>query len=355
MSMVFCAIFHTKCFFVLFIVCLLYTACCNSNSHSEEAGIIVPLDAPQLPSRGFFMGILPTPANNQSFDEAYTQSAQHAEFVPVWGRPTPFYNLAADLRGSWGETFVNKLIRGNGMFPIIHLSFFEGSGTNIVLTKPPGMENATLNNPAWRSSYKQAAIDVLKASRPRYLSLGNEVNRWYEVYGTEGENGFIHYITLYEEIYDKIKKLSPQTVVFCTFAREIVCQNREANLEVLSLFNPNKVDMLIFTSYPYATGKSSPSKLPDDYYAKAVAYMPGKPFGFSEIAWTALDAFGGEDAQEAFIRDVVNRLTRERGINLFFFGWCWLHDLSENDAAVGLIKFNGIPRKGYQTWMEISQ
>ena len=236
------------------------------------------------------------------------------------------------------------------MFPIIHLSFISGG---LTLVAPSGMENATLNDPEWRAAYKQAALDVVRSSRPRYLSLGNEVNRWYEKYGEEGPNGFLNYVGLYEEIYDAVKRISPETKVFCVFAREIVSQNREANLEVIRLFNPNKMDLLIFTSYPYALGKKDPSMIPDDYYARAVDYMPGKPFGFSEIAWPSIDAIGGEQAQADFIVQAIGRLTHDRGINLHLFGWPWLHDLDENDA-VGLIRIDGTEKLGYAVWKNIS-
>jgi len=315
----------------------------------NELQIIVPEDSQKLPSRGFFMGVLPNPVQGQSFENAYNQVSQYSEFVPVWGKPTPFYGLAEDLIGSWGQTFVKKLIRDNGMFPIVHLSFI---GNGLTLVTPPGMQNATLSDPAWRAAYKQAALDVVKAVHPKYLSLGNEVNRWYEKYGEDGPNGFRNYVSLYEEIYDEVKKISPETKVFCIFAREIVSENREANLEVLRLFNANKMDLLVFTSYPYALGITNPSKIPDDYYSKAADYMQGKPFGFSEIAWASLDALGGEQAQADFIVQATTRLTRDRGINLYLFGWPWLYDLNENDA-VGLIKFNGTKKLGYTVWKNI--
>lgn len=323
----------------------------STETENTEPEKIAPYDSPQLPSRGFFMGVLPTTAQGQSFDDAYSQASQNSEFVPVWGRPTPFYNLASELSGDWGETFVKQLIRGNGMFPIIHLSFI---GSGVTLVTPPGMENATLSDPTWRTAYKQAALEVVKASHPRYLSLGNEVNRWYEKYGEDGPNGFTNYVTLYEEIYDSVKELSPDTKVFCVFAREIVSENREANLDVLNLFNPNKIDILVFTSYPYSVkGINNPSDIPNDYYSKSADYMPGKPFGFSEIAWPSLDAFGGEDAQADFIIQCTGRLTRDRGINLHLFGWPWLHDLDENDN-IGLIKINGTEKPAYTTWKTIS-
>lgn len=338
-------------FLVLVLLILLISGCSNKKPSPTEPETLVPEDSPQLPSRGFFMGLLPTTAENQSLDDAYAQAAQYSEFVPVWGRPTPFYNLAADLGGSWGRTFVKKLIRSNGMFPIIHLSFI---GSGVTLVTPPGMENSTLSDPDWRNAYRRAALDVVKASHPLYLSLGNEVNRWYEKYGEEGPNGFANYVSLYEEIYDAVKELSPETKVFCVFAREIVSEYRQANLDVLGLFNPMKVDLLVFTSYPYSVqGINRPSDIPDEYYVEAANYMPGKSFGFSEIAWASLDGLGGEQAQADFILQATSRLTRDRGINLHLFGWPWLHDLDENDA-VGLIKIDGTEKLGYEAWRNIS-
>ncbi|RLI44986.1 hypothetical protein DRO69_06170 [Candidatus Bathyarchaeota archaeon] len=322
-------------------------------NQSKEENIITPADSLQVPDRGFFMGVLPVPREGQPFEEAYSQAAEYSEFSPVWGRPTPFYNLADDLSGIWGQTFVEKNIRKNGMFPLIHISFI---GLNVTLVTPPGMESATFSDLAWREAYKQAVIDVVKASRPLYLSIGNEVNRWYEKYGAEenNPNGFQHFVSLYEEIYDAVKELSPETKVFCTFAREIVSENREADLNVLSMFNPDKMDLLIFTSYPYAVqGINRPSDIPDDYYSETLSYLPDKQVGFSELGWPSIDVFGGEQAQADFITQVAGRLTREQGVNLHLFGWAWLHDLDENDH-IGLIKRDGTKKLAYEVWKNIS-
>ncbi|MEO0114848.1 MAG: hypothetical protein ABIK93_05180 [candidate division WOR-3 bacterium] len=299
------------------------------------------------------MGILPTPGENQSFSEAYAQASEYCEFSPVWGRPTPFYNLADDLNGEWGRTFVKEYIRDNGMFPIININFY-GAGVNLIT--PPGQEGATLDNPEWRNAYKQAVLNSVKATRPLYLSIGNEVNRWYEKYGAEegNPNGFQHYISLYEEIYDSIKEISPQTNVFCTFAREIVTEYRTANLDILNIFPTNKLDILVFTSYPYAvSGINRPADIPDDYYVQTVANLPNKPFGFTELGWPAMTEFGGEQAQANFITQVAERLTKQQGINLRLFGWAWLHDLDENDH-IGLIKRDGTEKLAYAVWKTLS-
>ncbi len=317
------------------------------------SSVVSPLDSVPLPSRGFYLGMLPTPAQGQILDSAYAEARRFCEFVPVWGRPTRFYELADDLGGWWGETFVTKLIRDNGMFPLIHMSFID---TGLTLVTPPNLPNATLKDHNWRKAYLQAAVTVVRTIRPRFLSLGNEVNRWYERYGADSgnPNGFIHYVTLYNEIYDSVKAVSPQTEVFCVFSREIVSENRTADMTVLDLFDPERLDMLIFTTYPYVLPEiNRPEEVPNDYYYQIAKRMPGKRFGFSEAGWSSHLAFGGESAQADFVRDLVHRLTRDQGVNLYFLGWAWLTDLSNTDY-IGLKRIDGSAKPAFYVWQEIS-
>jgi hypothetical protein len=320
---------------------------------SRPPATIASADSSSIPARGYYLGILPSPGTGQTFDQAFKQASQDSELIPIWGRPTPFYSLADDLSGSWGQSFVTTYIRGNKMIPLVHMSFI---GANMTLVEPPGMENSTLSDPAWRSAYGKAALDVVKASRPLFLSLGNEVNLWYESHGANAgdPNGFQNFVSLYGQLYDEVKALSPRTFVFCTFAREVVPENREADLGVLSLFNASKMDLLVFTSYPSAVrGVKGPSDLPDDYYSRALAFMPGKPMGFSELGWPANDYFGGEAGQAQLLTQVTSRLTRGQGVDLRMLCWAWLHDLSDTDQ-VGLIKSDGTTRLAYQTWQALA-
>jgi hypothetical protein len=314
--------------------------------------IITPGDSPSIPVRGFFMGLLPTPVEGETFSSVYRKASAFTDFVPVWGQPTPFYNLASVLSGDWGKMFVEEYIRGNGMFPLIHMSFI---GPDMTLITPAGIPEAALENLAWRQSYKQVALNVVRSARPLYISLGNEVNRWYEKYDIKEDdpNGFQNYVSLYNEIYDEVKQISPQTKIFCTFAREIVSENREADLDVLSLFDSNRMDILVFTSYPYAVqGIRRPQDIPDDYYTRALSYMPGKAFGLSEFGWPALEAFGGEQAQADFIIQVAGRLTDEQGIKLHFLCWPWLSALDENDS-VAFVKSDGSERQAFTVWKKL--
>lgn len=328
---------------------------------SSFSGCLNIIDNPEMPSRGFFMGLLPNPIDGDNIEDTYIMASEYSEIVPVWSSGTGangFWDYAEKLQGWWGNTFLNKYIRRNGMYPLIHFSFIDKDQSgNLILKTPENLINATLSDPEWRTLYKLSIIDVVKIVKPAYVSLGNEVNRWYEKYGNayDTPNGFQHYISIYEEIYDIVKDISPDTKVFCVFSREIVDENREANLEVLTLFNESKIDILVFTTYPIAVqGINNPSDIPLNYYLKASQYMPEKLFGFSEIGWPTYEQAGGGEAQYDFIINLSTSLTINQGIPMHLFMYCWLHDLEGGDTT-GLIKRNGIKKIGYNAWVEISK
>lgn len=295
-----------------------------------------PLDDPQPHPLGFFRGILPNPHPGQTFDQVHYNVSRYCQFVPVWGKPSPFYNMSADLNGAWGDIFVEDLIRGNGMFPLVHMSFF---GEGLSLAHPEDMEGATLSDQEWRDLYLDSALSIVNVTRPAYISIGNEVNRWYEQYGHSGENGFDNYLSLYNATYDAIKGLSPDTKVFCTFSREIVSENREADMSVLDLFSKDRMDLLVMTTYPFSVaGINRVSDLADDYYSGVFDHMDTMPVGFSEMSWISHSSFGGEREQSNFIMNMTGRLTVEQGLDLELLGWSWLHDIGPTDTS-GL-KFN---------------
>ncbi len=163
-------------------------------------------------------------------------------------------------------------------------------------------------------------------------------------------NGFQHFVSLYEEVYDAVKEVSPETQVFCVFARESVATRREADLDVLRLFDPAKIDVLAFTSYPHAVeGITHPEEIPDDYYARVFAYFPEKAMGFSELGWPSHEAFGGEQGQANFLIHCAHRLTADQGVDVEFLGWVWLHDLDDTDS-LGLKRKDGTGKLAYDVW-----
>ncbi len=324
-----------------------------------------PIDDPAPPARGYFTGVLPLPADGQELSDAYAQASTGADFVPLWDQSvgaSGFWDFATALASPTGKTVVDEYIRGNGMFPLVLFSFMDRDPATgrLTLKLPPGMTSATLEDPAWRAAYEEAALDVVETVKPLYVSTGNEVNRWYEQYGAASgdPNGFQHFISLHQEIYDEVKARSPQTKVFFVLAREIVAELREARPEVLTYIDPSALDVLVMTSYPHAVrldeeGEplerpfNTPSDIPDEYYSGWAASLPGLPVGFSEIGWPSTEFYGGESGQADFIVEASGRLSA--GVELEFFGWPWLHDIDENDD-LGLRYRDDTPKEAWATW-----
>jgi len=347
---------------VILILCIGAAGCGLFSPGEDENGEtpMTPIDSPVLPERGYFKGFASVLPHDGDFGAAYEKAASFSEFACIWGTGAPgaVWNLGDELAGPWGEEFVEGYVRGNNMFPIVQMSFIDRDTTGLILQLPEGMDSATLSDTAWRAAYRQAALDAVEASKPMYMSPANEVNRWYEQYGAEqaDPNGFQHFVSLYEEIYDAVKELSPETIVFPVFSREIVDENREADLEVLELFNPEKLDILVFTTYAFAVaGISTVPDVPDDYYSRALAFLgaPDKPFGFTETAWSTLEFFGGELGQADFLSDLATRLTLDRGVNLHLLGWFVLYDLDSDPHQVALIDREGREKPAWEVWKEL--
>jgi len=325
----------------------------DADSGLPDAETLTPIDDPPPPARGYFMGTLPTPAEGQDLAASHAQLAAYGDWVPEWGRPSAFWELAGDLAGSWGETNMGTLIRGNGMFPLVHVAPVQTWGQPAC---PPGLEGCTLSTPAWREAYKTAVLDVVHAARPRYLSLGNEINRWYEAVGDhDGDpNAFRYFVSLYDETYDAVKAIAPQTLVFVVFSREIVSELREADMTVLSRFDPARLDLVAFTLYSYSvrTGPRTfrhASDIPDDYLAAAVAPLGKKRVAITELGWPTDAFYGGEQGQVDFLDAVVGRLTTAQGLKLELLGWDWLHDQPGGDTT-GLIGRDGHEKLVWERW-----
>jgi len=331
----------------------------SADSGMDALATITPDDDPTLPPRGFYMGVIPWPATGQDLVESHAQAALYAEFSMAHGDgTTPFY----DLPSLYEDTYlavIDDLMRANGMFPVISVNFFGKVNESGVLITPPDLPDATLDDPAWRERYESSVLAVVAMAKPRYISIGNEVNFWYDDFGEspESPNGFHHYVTLYEELYDAIKELSPETKVFCVFERERVRDHEEADLSVLELFDPDKLDVLAFTSYPFAlAGVSRPEHLPDDYYSRVFDYISERPLSFTELAWPSLVEFGGEASQADFATDMAGRLTRDQGVELELFSWWFLHDATTVDPLdTGLLAADGTPRLAYAAWQTLSE
>jgi len=336
----------------------------EASTLSPSTEVIYPADDPFLPKRGYYLGFASLIPPHADLKDAYLKAGRAADFVNLWvgSEQVGYWNLAEHLGGGWGKMFLENFTRGNGMFPIINLSFMDREPNTgaLVLKEPDGKEYRGLSDPDFQETYRQGALNAVRESKPLYISLGNEVNRWYEEYGADpgDPDGFQHYVRLYEETYRAVKTLSPETKVFCIFAREIVSEQRQADLQALSMFDPAFLDLVVFTSYPFAVAEiRDVNDLPDDYYSRALDILgvSGKPFGFTETAWSAHQGFGGEEAQAEFLRQLTSRLTISRGLELKLLGWWSLYDLEDSPHRLGLLTIEGEEKEVYEVWQMLGR
>ncbi len=336
-------------------VALLCTLCgaCAPQGGGGLLEQLDPLDQPELPERGFYLGLLPVPAADQDEEEAFALAAQYSEFVPMDGDGVAFHQLAQQLAGSWGDSYLGEHTRGNGMFPLVQLSFFD---EDLALVPAPCCASPSLDDERYREAWVEAAVAVVEAVQPAYLDLGCEANLWFEAYGADADHpsSFLNFVSLYEESYAAVKARSPSTMVFCSFAREQAGESREADMTALDLFEPDSQDLLVFSSQPWQlSGMALPEDIAADYYSGAAQRLSGPAFGFSEVSWPASDDLGGERAQADFLADLVGPLTTNAGLDLHLLGWPRLHDLDDQDR-LGLLNHQGEARPAYESWQAIS-
>jgi len=69
---------------------------------------------------------------------------------------------------------------------------------------------------ATKQKYKESAAAFAKSYQPKYIGLGIEVNILHE----KSEKDFNYSVLFYNEVYDAVKEVSPETKVFTVFQME---------------------------------------------------------------------------------------------------------------------------------------
>jgi len=75
-----------------------------------------------------------------------------------------------------------------------------------------------LSNPEFRRLYLSEAVKIAEKFSPEYFVVAIEVNIYYMFERDDFEN----FLTLYFEIYDTVKTVSPDTLVFVSFNLELM-------------------------------------------------------------------------------------------------------------------------------------
>ena len=185
---------------------------------------------------------------------------------------------------------------------------------------PVGMVQS-FGDPQVRALYLQSAVKLALA-KPDYLVLCTEANLLYRFNRPEFEN----FRTLYTEMYNAVKLVSPKTKVGASFLYTIWFLNKFFdNVDVPEMLKP--YDMLSFTGYPediiHAGVYDSIASMSPDWYGAARYAYPNASIGFSEIGWSS-KVRGTPELQAEFVRNLPRILST---VKPEFVTWAVLHDV----------------------------
>ena len=327
----------------------LFSGCINEEQEiPEEEEQETPKE-----TRSYYLGIVPTPKTTPEIDitGAYEETGEICEIVEIWVEPSTI--------GAYDSLVRNQAITGARVYSlkvIVNMNFYTieevpGEGLQVVVNAPTGYEK-NLSNPEFREAYISDAKKIAEEFHPEYFSLGNEVTAYYITYPEDFDN----FVSLYNEAYDEIKSVSPETKVFVVFS-----QNQMEGTETWNIIDKfgDKLDLLVFTTYPWKF-YDKPEDIPDDYYSKLETYTT-KPVAFTEIGWPSdTDAGSSEKEQAEYLLRFVE-LTN--GTNVEFINWLFLHETeisgtmaSISDPATGTIalkKSDGTLKEVYYIWLDL--
>ncbi|MEK6824794.1 MAG: hypothetical protein AABY02_02960 [Nanoarchaeota archaeon] len=195
---------------------------------------------------------------------------------------------------------------------------------------------------------KEKLRNLLEKQNIKYLGLGVEANR-YENYDA--------YASAYNELFEMVKKISPDTQIFPIFQYEQMrglrgglfgAENDNGNAEwaLLSM----KADMIGFTTYPGLIYKN-PDDIPDDYYS-VIKQRINKPIVFTEIGWFREGPVGWEssdDEQKLFVEKYF-ALTNDLDVRLNIWSFLYDPDTDSLFRTMGLLEDSEETSPAFEAW-----
>ncbi|MCL5094049.1 MAG: glycosyl hydrolase 53 family protein [Patescibacteria group bacterium] len=245
---------------------------------------------------------------------------------------------------SGGPKVLAELSSNYGYIPIVELQFFtQATGE---LLRPLTEENI--------ESYKESAANFAQKYRPKYLGLGIEVN----VLSEKSPPDFDKFVSLFNESYDAIKTVSPNTKIFTVFQLEKMKGlsgglfggvNDETKNEWPLLEKFQKSDIIAFTTYPSLIYKD-PAEIPADYYLEIKNHTQ-KPIAFTEVGWpSGADILGWESSEEeqaSFIQRFFE-LTKDLKPELAIWAFMYDQNTIEPFKTMGLINSKGTAKSAFE-------
>ncbi len=328
---------------------------CLSHESAETAAP-EPVELP-LTTRSFLTGTTPSVNRTKNPAAAFILSKEVGRLTMFWVTPNGIGLFQQVSKQNPAAKKTNyEAIQDIGLIPVIHLNpWTVQPGKGVV--RNDGSGSSDFSNPDFVARMCEEAGKIAERFRPRYFSIGNEINSVHEWLGPKT---FEDLAALEKKLYETIKRASAETKVLVVFSYSQLVDLPGAPRFHLVEKLDGSYDVLGLTTYPWKNYEI-PEELPDDYYSRIMKYT-AKPIGFTEIAWSSDKAQGGSEQEQ--VEFLLRFLKLTRDIPLEFVSWAFLHDLPQESVTgfiiqkthvgLGLRKYDGSPKRVWSYFRALS-
>jgi len=240
---------------------------------------------------------------------------------------------------------VTELSSAYDYIPLIEVTYYtQGEGE---LIRPLTEENKQI--------YKESTIEFIEKYNPEYFVMGIETDIMYE----KSPEDYEEFVIFYNEMYDEIKKVSPDTKVFTVFQLEKMkgcelwveksCNSSNSHWDLIDDF---KEDIVAFSTYPCLVYKD-PSDIPEDHYSEITDHV-SKPIAFTENGWHTEAYPPGWESSDEEQAEYVERffeLTNHLDVEITVWSFMYGQGTIKPFDSMGLMNNDGTKRPAYDEWV----
>lgn len=309
-----------------------------------------------------------------------------------FGHPENFANTASFLEETQMMTNPSLMIAGpwrtslqtSGQVPSSFIDFFNFSksycfrpvyatgfrtSTDLLLDHPNNTSNISWTNEFTKNAYKNMVLSFALQTQPPYFFVDSENDFYFK----DNPNDFTQWVAFYEDLYDEIKNVSPQTKIGVSFQFEHISGKgilngwNLAQWQAMQAYNPSKVDIWGFTVYPFFANVNV-SQIQNNYLDELFAMANDKPVAIVETGWPAESyadfptPWTSSEAQQDLYVDKLFELIE--GKNVEILQWLYLYPLVDTCdgcdtwktfGSISLKNQNGFERPAFAKWVSKNQ
>lgn len=345
-------------------VLLAFTACTQSQVPSTAA-TSAPLPVADGVVKGYGISPAGFPANYNNFP----QFLEEVGSLP---------NGGVMFNGAWRQDVAGGSDAGQipptaiaiveqaavyGYTPIIVFGWRSDDGS--VHISLPNNPTDDWSNEEAKALFQQMLVEFAETYHPPYIFLGNESDAYF----ISNPEDYVRWVAFYNQAYDAVKAVSPETMVGPVFQYERLSGQGTFNQwttpqwGALDAHDLNKVDIVGLTVYPWL-GMATPDEVPDGYFDALIERIGDKPVAITETGWPG-DPLGLEtawvaspEAQIGYIETLDRILV---GVNIKILNWLHLNQMVETPenlsfwqifSSISLRDTEGNKRPAYDSWVQ---